>query len=118
MKNKEATRYFSDKQEKEVAKMLDGNQTPNSGATGFVKGDVILHNLMLIKKNKKTKESNSFSINRNWIEKNELERKEMQLPYSCLAIKFNPNDNYSENYFVINSKLMKMLVEHLKEEEQ
>lgn len=39
MKNKEATRYFSDKQEKEVAKMLEGHQTPNSGATGFVKGD-------------------------------------------------------------------------------
>ena len=117
MKNKEATRYFSDKQEKEVAKMLDGNQTPNSGATGFVKGDVILDNLMLIECKTKTKESNSFSINKNWIEKNELERKEMQLPYSCLAIKFNPDDNYSGNYFVINSKLMKMLVEHLKEED-
>ena len=116
MKNKEATRYFSDKQEKEVAKMLGGHQTPNSGATGFVKGDVILDNLMLIECKTKTKEGNSFSINRDWIEKNELERKEMQLPYSCLAIKFNPDDNYNENYFVINSKLMKMLVEHLREE--
>ena len=116
MKNKGATRYFSNKQEKEVAKMLGGNQTPNSGATGFVKGDVILDNLMLIECKTKTKESNSFSIDRNWIEKNELERKEMQLPYSCLAIKFNPDDNYNENYFVISSKLMKMLVEHLREE--
>ena len=116
MKNKEATRYFSNKQEKEVAKMLGGNQTPNSGATGFVKSDVILDNLMLIECKTKTKESNSFSINRDWIEKNELERKEMHLPYSCLVIKFNPDDNYNSNYFVINSKLMKMLVEHLKEE--
>ena len=117
MKNKEATRYFSSKQEKEVAKMLEGHQTPNSGATRFVKGDVILDNLMLIECKTKTKESNSFSINRDWIEKNELERKEMQLPYSCLAIKFNPDDNYNGNYFVINSKLMKLLVKHLKEEE-
>ena len=117
MKNKEATRYFSDKQEKEVAKMLGGRQTPNSGATGFVKGDVVLDNLMLIECKTKTKESNSFSINRNWIEKNELERKEMQLPYSCIAIKFNPDDKENGNYFLINSKLMRKLVHYLKGDE-
>ena len=118
MSNKEFTRYFSDKQEKEIAKMLGGHQTPNSGATGFVKGDVILDNLMLIECKTKIKESNSFSIKRGWIEKNELERKEMQLRYSCFAIKFNPDDSYNGNYFVINSKLMKMLVEHLRDEEE
>lgn len=31
--NKSATRYFSNKQEKHIAKELGGKQTPNSGAT-------------------------------------------------------------------------------------
>lgn len=117
MKNKNSTRYYSDMQEKEVAKMLGGNQTPNSGATGFVKGDVILNNLMLIECKTRTKESDKFSINREWIEKNELERMEMQLPYSCIAIKFNPDEKEDGNYFLINNKLMKKLIGYLKGDE-
>ena len=83
MKNKNSTRYYSDMQEKEVAKMLGGNQTPNSGATGFVKGDVILDNLMLIECKTKTKESDKFSINREWIEKNELRSEERRVGKEC-----------------------------------
>ena len=40
LKNKESTRYFSSNQEQYIAKLLGGQQTPNSGATDFIKGDV------------------------------------------------------------------------------
>lgn len=34
--NKNSTRYYSNRQEKQVAKSIGGKQTPNSGATKFV----------------------------------------------------------------------------------
>ena len=40
-KNKDATRYYSDRQEKSAAKVINGEQTSNSGAGRFRKGDVI-----------------------------------------------------------------------------
>ena len=38
---KKPTRYYSDKQEMSVAKAVGGRKTPNSGATPYVKGDVL-----------------------------------------------------------------------------
>jgi len=35
------TRYFSNRQEKKVAKRVGGKQVSNSGATAFNKGDVV-----------------------------------------------------------------------------
>ena len=40
--NKQCNRYFSNKQEKHVAKAVGGKQTANSGATMFSKGVDIL----------------------------------------------------------------------------
>ena len=40
--NKQCNRYFSNKQEKHVAKAVGGKQTANSGATMFSKGIDIL----------------------------------------------------------------------------
>jgi hypothetical protein len=39
---KKPTRYYSDKQEKAIAKAVGGKQTANSGATAFQKGDVLI----------------------------------------------------------------------------
>ena len=58
-------------------------------------------------------DKDSFSIKKDWITKNELERREMRLANSCLAFRFGPDQ---EDYFIINEKLMKFLVEKLKEE--
>ena len=38
---KKPTRWYSDKQEKQVAKATGGKQTPNSGSTPYVKADVL-----------------------------------------------------------------------------
>ena len=45
--NKKATRYFSNKHEKSVAKAVGGKKTANSGATQFQKGDVYTDSWLL-----------------------------------------------------------------------
>ena len=42
-----ATRDYSKKQEYTVANYLDGHTTPNSGATGFAKGDVLVYDTIV-----------------------------------------------------------------------
>ena len=61
--NKECTRYYSNLQEQYIAKLLGGRQTANSGATDFVKGDVIVSDAsMLIECKTCLAEKDSFSI--------------------------------------------------------
>ena len=44
---KYSNRFYSNQQEKKVAKALNGKQTANSGATKFVKGDINVNNFLL-----------------------------------------------------------------------
>ena len=106
-----ATRYYSDKQEKHIAKVTGGKQTANSGATPFSKGDIRLDN-MLIEAKTVTKEQSSFSIKKEWLIKNEEERFAMGKDYSALAFNFGDD----ENYYVISEKLFIKLVNYLKED--
>lgn len=41
---KKPTRYYSKKQEDKIASVTNGERQPNSGATVFAKGDVLLEN--------------------------------------------------------------------------
>ena len=63
------TRFYSNKQEKKVAKAVQGKQVANSGATPFYKGDVITDN-WLIECKTSTNVKASFGIKREWLEKN------------------------------------------------
>lgn len=105
------TRYFSDIQEKSVAKKFDGKQTKNSGATPFQKGDILLENLLLECKTKMSP-SESISIKKEWLEKNNREALFMGKPYNALVFNFGPNEN---NYYVINEELFEILIEKIKE---
>lgn len=107
-----ATRYYSNKQEKHIAKVTGGKQTANSGATAFSKGDVRTDQF-LIEAKTVTKEQKSFTIKRKWLDKNEEERFAMHKDYSALAFNFGDD----ENYYVISEKLFVQLVNFLKEEE-
>ena len=55
------TRHFSSKQEKAVAKAIGGRQTPNSGATTWIKSDVLTEDFAIECKTKTT-HSESISI--------------------------------------------------------
>ena len=75
MKNKESTRYYSDLHEKSVCKELNAKQTSNSGANLFRKGDCICDQASLLIECKTTMlPKESFSIKKDWIEKNDKER--------------------------------------------
>lgn len=102
MKNKSATRYFSNKQEKHVAKVINGRQTSNSGATMFSKGDVSKDN-WLIECKTKTSPSQSMSIKKEWLEKNEEEAFAMRKEHSALAFNFGDIHNI-QNYYIISEQ--------------
>lgn len=91
--DKKKTRHFSSKQEKQVAKQLNGKVTPNSGATPFAPGDVILDN-WLIECKTKVKESDSISIKKEWIEKLKQESMFMGKEYEALIFNFGDDKNY------------------------
>lgn len=113
-KNKEATRFYSDKHEKSVCRALDAIQTSNSGANRFDKGDVIQKEASLLIECKTVmEEKKSVSIKKEWIDKNKEEAFSNRLSNSAICINFGPSTN---NYYVIDEKLMKFLVEKLIEE--
>lgn len=107
MKNKKSTRYYSGRQERKVAKALNGKLVANSGATAFNKGDVTTDNV-LIECKTCISEKKSFSIKKEWLEKNKEEAFEMGKDYSILAFNYGPD---TDNYYVIDERLFKQLME-------
>lgn len=111
MKTNRSTRYFSNKQEKKVAKTIGGKQTANSGATKFSKGDVYTDEWLLECKTK-TKDSNSMTIQREWFEKNNEEAFAMGKSYNAVVIDFGDG----KNHYIIDENLFLKLVKYLKED--
>lgn len=110
-KNQESTRYYSNKQEQSVCKALGAYQQPNSGAGKFRKGDCYTKTLLIECKTCMDKKS-SFSIKEDWILKNKDEAFTQRKSNSVIAFNFGPDQ---PNYYVINEKLMKILVDYLEE---
>lgn len=110
--NKKSTRYYSSRQEKNVAKVLGGKQVANSGAPAFVAGDVNTDH-WLIECKTSTTEKQSFSIKKEWLEKNKEEAFAMRKDYNALCFDFGDN---GKRYYVIDEKTFKYLVELTKEE--
>lgn len=107
-----ATREFSSKQEERIAKFVNGKVVANSGATKFNKGDVINKDLGLLVECKTcTVPKESFSVKREWLLKNDKEAFSMGVSNTCVSIDFGQEDDY----FIINKKLMMLLLDKLKE---
>lgn len=108
-KNKESTRAYSDAQEKSVCKALGALQQPSSGSGHFRKGDVCTRSF-LIECKCAMSSKDSFSIRKDWIDKNGDEAFSIRKPNTAIAFNFGPD---SPNYYVINERLMRFLVETL-----
>ena len=114
-KNTDATRFYSDKQEKYVCKMLGGEQVSNSGAGLFKKGDVIIKSASMLCECKCQMENKkSYSVKKETLEKLSEEAFADRLYNTCLCFNFGPD---SDNYFVISEKLMRYLIKKLNEDE-
>jgi len=106
------TRFYSNKQEKAVAKAVSGKKTANSGATVFNKGDVSTKD-WLIECKTVTSEKASFSVKREWLEKNREEAFAMNKSYNALCFDFGDN---GRRYYVIDEKTFIKMKEALDEE--
>ena len=91
--NKKSTRYYSSRQEKKIAKAVGGKPVPNSGAITFGAGDVTTDSWLFEAKTK-IEESKSFSIKREWIEKNKEEAFAMGKDYNALVIDFGDGKQF------------------------
>lgn len=103
------TRHFSKKQEESVAKAIGGRRTPNSGATTWVKSDV-LSDKFAIQCKTKTSASQSISIKKDWFAKQKQEAAFMGKPYSAVVFNFGPGE---ENHYIIDEYLFLELLNHL-----
>ena len=107
-----STRWYSDRQEKAVAKEICGKQTKNSGATLFQKSDVYT-DLFNLECKTKTTNSDSISIKREWFEKQIKENIQMGKKYSAIVFNFGPDTPYNENHYIINEQLFQILLAYL-----
>lgn len=108
------TRYYSNKQEKAVAKQIAGRQVINSGATAFLKGDVTTDD-WLIECKTCISHKQSFSIKKDWLEKNKEEAFAMSKEYHALAFNFGPD---TDNYYILNEKTFKHFLNLLEEQKE
>jgi len=106
---KKPTRFFSSIQEKKVAENCNGQVTKNSGATPFQKGDV-LSEKFLIECKTQTKNKETFTLRKEWLEKNEKEALFMGKEYSAVAFNFGPGEN---QYYIIDESMFQKLLEIL-----
>lgn len=96
------TRFYSNKQEKAVAKAVGGRKVSNSGATTFSKGDVTTDKV-LIECKTCTKPQSSFTVKREWIDKNREEAFAMGKHYSAVAIDFGDG----EQHYIVSEAMFK-----------
>ena len=101
-----STRDYSDKQEEEIAKWLNGKVQSGSGGTKFGGGDVHT-DTFLIEAKTCTDDKKSFAIKKEWLVKAKEQAYEQRKLFWSLAFRFEPD---GEDYYVIDKNLMKMLV--------
>lgn len=111
--NDKPTRYYSNKQEKAVAKVISGKQVVNSGATRFLKGDVVSDKILVECKTCKNPKQ-SFIIKKEWLEKNAEEAFAMNKIYSVLAFSYGEDE---DNYYVLDERTFKKFLEFINSEE-
>ena len=110
--NKKSTRYYSSRQEKRIAKAVGGKTVPNSGAITFGAGD-ITSDKWLFEAKTKMEESKSFTIKREWIEKNKEEAFAMGKDYSAVVIDFGDG----KQYYLLDEKTFLRMKNYLEEAE-
>ena len=95
-----ATRDYNSRQEKQLATLLGGKVTPNSGGTKFGGGDVLTEHF-LVEAKTSMKPQGSFSAKESWLLKMREQAFEQGKQRSTLAIQFEPE---GENYFILGTR--------------
>lgn len=111
MAKKGTTRYYSDIQEKKVAKELGMKQQVNSGATLFEKGD-IYDDYTLLDAKTVMSDQKSVSLKKEWFTKLKEEAFSMGKRLTGIAFRFEPK---GEDYIAIPLDQYKEMYECYKE---
>ena len=106
------TRYFSDKQEKHIAKVTGGKVQINSGGTKFGGGDVHTDKFFIEAKTPAI-ERKSFTIMKDWFQKLYEQTYEQGKLEGVLAFRFSPDDK--NDMYVLNER---QFLEYLKYKEE
>lgn len=106
------TRAYSNRQEKQIAKSLNGRTQPNSGAANFSAGDVKTK-YCLIDAKTVTKPQKSVAIQKDWLVKIKGEAFSMGKDFGAIAFNFGPDQ---PNYYVIDEKQFKNYLRLYEEE--
>ena len=107
------TRFYSTKQEKRVAKDLEGKRTANSGATPWQKGDVYTDKFLIECKTAMT-EKQTFKKKKKWLKALPEEAFSAGKDYWALAFDFGDGDEY----YIIDKKTFKQFKSTVEREEQ
>lgn len=94
-----------------MAKAVGGRKTANSGATMFSKGDVTTEN-WLIECKTCTEPRKSFTLQKEWFDKNKEEAFAMHKDYSAVVFDFGDG----EDFYIIDQRLFQKLQEYLEQE--
>ena len=105
------TRFYSNRQEKAVAKKIGGRQTANSGATTFSKGDVRTDEWLVECKTTTCSTKASFSIKKEWLEKNREEAFAMGKSYNTLCFDYGDG----KRYYIVDERTFIKMKEALEE---
>lgn len=112
-----STRECAAIQEKRVAAKFGGSANSSSGSGRFNKSDVLIKDADVVVECKTvTTPKESFSIKKEWIEKSKQEAYSMGYSNSILAFNFYYEDR--QDYYVIDDKLMRFLIDKLREENE
>lgn len=109
-----STRHYSKNQETQVADKLGGVRTPNSGATPWIKGDV-LTDQFIIECKTKTSPSQSISIKKEWFTKNKEDSLLVDKEHQAIVFNFGPDE---ENHYIIDEYLFQYLLECLERDKE
>ena len=93
-------------QEKQVAKLVDGQVQIASGGTSHGGGDVLTDNWFFECKTVTTKKD-SYSVKKSVIDKMKEQTFEQRKEYCALAFRFSPED---KDYFVLDSDTFKYMM--------
>lgn len=111
--NKESTKYYAERQEQYVAKILGGRVQPGSGCGKFSKSDVRAGDFLVECKTAMT-EKQAFSVKRDWLSK--LKSEALMNHKGMYALAFNFGAEAEHNYFVLDEKTFILMKEAYEKE--
>ncbi len=107
----QTTRDVSARQERCIAKAVGGKRTPNSGATKFDKGDIVVGEWLLEAKTC-MQPKKSFSIKKEWLTKLKEEQFATSKTYSSLCFDFGDN---KDRYYILDENTFRYILDIINE---